>query len=200
MVGTIVPMGHGERKQRMLVVGLHGVGTILGGALTGSILGLVGEQLRRASHLPPPAFIATALLLALLYSMRESRLVHIPAPNTHRQVPSRWRRLYPAGPVSLAYGLLLGVGFLTSVPVMTFYVANAWVLLFGTPTTGGILGGIFGLGRWLPILVVGLKASSSSQAYYLTKRWDTWAPAVHLINGIFLGTGAGVMMAVLLSK
>ncbi|HWO02182.1 MAG TPA: sulfite exporter TauE/SafE family protein [Blastocatellia bacterium] len=89
---------------------------------------------------------------------------------------------------SLLYGLGLGFGLATRIPVGTFYVAATWAVLVGNPLLGALCLGVFGLGRALPLLVMSWALRGDQESFQTNQIIRNWEPAMHLINGLALGS------------
>jgi cytochrome c biogenesis protein CcdA len=200
MVGTIIYVVNVDRDQGKSadVFWLHLGGYLVGAAVTGGLLGAVGGLLML---LTPVRLSGVHLLVvigavAVLYSLREAGLFRIPAPNTFRQVPAKWRLQLSARWLALAYGLELGAGLTTHAAVTTFYVAVCWVLLVGDPVVGAVGMTAYGLGRGLPIFLIGRARTTNDDRSRLFDVLVNWKPVVHFVNGLALGfIGACVLVA-----
>ena len=145
MVETITPAGCGSRQRYRVALALFSVGAIAAAAALGALLGVVGEQFDRSWTLPVLA------VLALLAALREWGVLRVPVPGAHRQVPERWRREWPLGAWSLAYGAGLGAGIFTHQVVATFWVACAGAVAIGDPAWSAACLALFGAGRALMV-------------------------------------------------
>jgi hypothetical protein len=103
-------------------------------------------------------------LFALLEAAGELGLVRLPLPQMRRQVPERWRARYPQPLAALLYGLGLGVGFATYLPVATLIVVAVAVTALLGPVAGAVVLGAFGLGRGLALAAATGRVRSSEQA------------------------------------
>ena len=145
MVETITPAGCGSRQRYRVALALFSAGAIVAAAALGALLGLVGEQFDRSWTVPVLA------VLALLAALREWGVLRVPVPGAHRQVPERWRREWPLGAWSLAYGAGLGAGIFTHQVVATFWVACAGAVAIGDPAWSAACLALFGAGRALMV-------------------------------------------------
>lgn len=202
MVGTIPPIWYGESAERKLVLSpwLHGLGNVLGAGSLGWLLGAVGSlapwhgHARTASLLP---LLATGLA-GVAYSLREIGIIPVPAPQLKRQVPSQWRYKFPPRVVALIYGVELGFGLTTRIPVSTFYVVALWATVVSNPPLSAFVLGLFGLGRILPILLCGGRRWSISETSRMLSPLLAWQPAVRQANGLVLAiVGSSFAMAAL---
>lgn len=189
MVGTMLPIGYGERLRSGVPksIIMYGVGSVVAAALMGLILGSVGALL----PLEPGARVgiasAIAGVLALAYGLSEASLLALPLPSPRRQVPLWWSRKFPPSLTGLLYGAGLGVGIATRVPVATFYLIPLWILLNGTLLRSMLIFGMFGLGRFLPLLVVGVRrARDVEELEGLVARILETEILVKVLNGALL--------------
>jgi hypothetical protein len=147
MVETITPAGCGSRHRYRVALALFSVGAIAAAAALGALLGLVGAHLDRSWTLPVLA------VLAVLAALREWGVLRVSVPGAHRQVPERWRREWPLGAWSLAYGAGLGAGIFTHQVVATFWAACAGAVAIGDPAWSAACLALFGAGRALMVAV-----------------------------------------------
>lgn len=139
-------------------------------------------------------------LLSAIYSLRELSLIRVPAPVCWRQVPRSWRSTLPVNLAAFYYGLGLGVGLATYVPVATFYVALLWAFVAGDPILGAIGMIMFGVGRALPLLLMASRMKNLDESSQVVLTLNAWKPAVHLVNGLALGfAGSCLLVAALVS-
>jgi hypothetical protein len=145
MVETITPAGCGSRHRYRVALALFSAGAIAAAAALGALLGLVGAQIDRSWAVP------VLVVLAVLAALREWGVLRVPVPGAHRQVPERWRREWPLGAWSLAYGAGLGAGIFTHQVVATFWVACAGAVAIGDPAWSAACLALFGAGRALMV-------------------------------------------------
>jgi len=131
----------GSTWRHIPLVFTHFAGAVLGGAVVGFLLGVLGETL------PPTwevraAIIGGSGLLALVWgARRRGRSVGLRC-----QVPRRFGRAWTGYGTVCTWGAMLGSGFLTLIPYTGFLVLPAVQLVAG-PAVGAAAGGIFGLVR-----------------------------------------------------
>ncbi len=149
MLTSINPLGERGKGNRWAVTAsAYVLGSVLGGAAIGLLLGLVG------SLLPGPGTAtllvgAAVCLVALLSDLPGPAL-----PGGRRQVDEDWLARYRGWVYGVGYGAQLGFGAITIVTSASTYAAAALALLSGVPWTGLAIGLTFGLVRGLPILTV----------------------------------------------
>lgn len=154
MLASIHPLGERSRNnQWLLTVSAYVVGSTIGGALVGAMLGglgalgspVVGVQGRTAG-------VCIAVLSALALAT-ELRLGGFRVPTIHRQVDENWLSRYRGWVYGVGFGFQLGFGVVTTVVTAAVYLALALALLGGSVIGGLLVGLVFGLVRGLSVLV-----------------------------------------------
>jgi hypothetical protein len=201
MAGTLLPVGYGlsERRGLPVILTLHCVGSVAGGAALGTLLGAGGKLAGFGRGVFPG--LATGCL-ALLYSCHEARLIRVPTPQRQRQVPHGWRLRFSPAVASLFYGAGLGVGIWTLVSVASFYVVLLWAILSGDPLAGAVTLGAYGFFRTLPLiwLAPALRAEHAVDEFLLSRIWP-WKPVVGVVNsGVLALSGTLLVMTSSLSS
>jgi len=198
MVGTILPIVHGEQLQgkRPVTLWLYALGNLLGAIALGAVAGGLGYAVAGLATSALPSAISVSLTgaLGLIYSLRDVQLVPIPAPQFRKQVPAKWRMTLPIRLTALLYGIGLGIGFATFVTASTLYVVVGWAMLTASPLLGALALAIFGLGRSLPMFMLGNRDVETN--FRLTMILSGWQPLVLLLNGLALSlTGAYLLVS-----
>jgi hypothetical protein len=153
MVQTITPVVHGRHRLRYVAAaGLHVGGAGASGGVLGLALGGLGALLGAPWGRPAGLVLAA---IAVLYALRETGAVPVPAIAARRQVPEWWRTFYSPPTAALLYGLGLGVGFATYLSHGTFVVVCAACVLTGNPLAGMALAALFGVTRALSAALAG---------------------------------------------
>src|SRR5262245_48173931 len=138
MVGTIVPMVHGGtgKEKSVTAVWMYTLGCVLGAVFLGLGLGILGKILFLAvpalSDLQPALCVCG--IVGLVYSLREVGIFKIPMLQICRQVPEQRRHQMSNEKASLYYGIELGFGVVTRIPISSFYIIAIWALFTGTLT------------------------------------------------------------------
>jgi hypothetical protein len=186
MVETITPAVCGSRKRQLVALALFAVGAIAAAAALGAVLGLAGAAIGAGLAL------AVAVVLAVLGALREAGVIHVPIPQSRRQVPERWRSELPLPVWSAGYGAGLGLGLLTYQPVATFWVACAAALALGRPVAGAVAFALYGVGRAVVLLLPARRgADPAAIAERLAGRRRTLLRA----NAVALGACACLLAA-----
>ena len=156
MVETIVPVVHGTRTWLISVM-LFAAGATGSAALVGLLLGAALPTGGRG-------VVVAVALFALVEAASEAGLVRVPTPQLRRQVPERWRERHSQPVAALLYGVGLGLGFATYLPVATLIVVSIAVAALLSAGDGAVVLGAFGLGRAIALAVGTLRVRSYEQA------------------------------------
>ena len=153
MLTSITPLGERGRGQRWAVTATaYVLGSLVGGAVTGSVLGALGHLATRE--------VPTAALLVVGAAACGTALVSdLPRPawrlpGGRRQVDEDWLTRYRGWVYGAGFGLQLGLGFVTIVTSAATYALLVLAALSGGALPGLLVGLAFGLARALPILAV----------------------------------------------
>ena len=138
----------GTRPAPGLPVAAYLVGSLAGGATTGLLLGLVGLG---AQSLSGPIVVGTAGAVGIFAMALELRLRVRPLPERARQVPRRWLDWQSRELTALAFGAMIGAGFLTRLEHASAYVLAALAVLAPTPLTALAIGACYGLIRGMTL-------------------------------------------------
>ena len=151
MLGSITPLGERGRGSRWwLTVSAYFVGSIVGGALFGGVLGAAGRWIEPSTGQRLPLLGAAAVVgLAL-----DAGIAGLALPTIHRQVDERWRSRYRGWVWGVAFGFQLALGVVTVVTTGTVYVTWITAVLSGSVGAGVAIGVAFGLARATPVLTV----------------------------------------------
>lgn len=160
----------------MVRVGLvHIVGSALGGAITGGVLGLLGMLV--GAERWRPAIILIVSGFALWHGVGRKR----PKLGRQRQVPRRWSAVLPPDLCYFAWGVLLGSGVATVIPYSAFLVVLAAQLTAGV-TLGAISGAMYGAVRGVIPLIPVLADRSDSDPSQLSCLLTAYAWRARLSN------------------
>jgi hypothetical protein len=96
---------------------------------------------------------SATVVLAAFAAAAEAAGVRV-LPQVRRQVSEPWRRALPLWMATGLYGVLLGAGFATFVLTFAFWALAAVVVVQGNLVLGALIGGAFGLGRAVPVLML----------------------------------------------
>ncbi|HTG47800.1 MAG TPA: hypothetical protein VK646_09120 [Actinomycetota bacterium] len=153
MLGSITPLGERGRGSRWwLTTSAYVVGSIVGGAAMGALVGVLGTvafiSLGLGSRLLVlgVAIVAGLLLDAGAFGLR--------LPTVHRQVDEAWRTRYRGWVWGLGFGLQLGTGVVTIVTTSLVYATWLAGALTADVPAAVAIGLVFGLARALPVFGV----------------------------------------------
>jgi len=152
MLSSITPLGERSRGNRWWTTVLaYLVGSVLGGAATGLVLGALGVPLRRAglTGATLAVVVATVAAVALAFDGFASRLR---LPRSKRQVNEDWISIYRGWVYGFGWGFQLGLGWTTIVTAALIYLVFVLALLSGSVWMGLAIVATFGLIRGLVIL------------------------------------------------
>ncbi|HST04350.1 MAG TPA: hypothetical protein VLQ48_06390 [Chloroflexia bacterium] len=198
MIFVIVPLGKGTREVTGWVIRviLYTLGSMVGATLFALLMGLIGQGLR--ALLPGVGYEwITALLgvLALVFALKELRIIKLPELQIGWQVPASWMR--PSRMLgNTLYGIVLGAGVFTFIPFASFYLLLLWEMSAGAVSLQAALtlGAIYGFFRGLPAVMGGISVLRGAYPLgvsdWLVQRLGLW----HAINAIALLLVAGLLL------
>lgn len=143
-------VGAGRPGRTAPAVVIFALTSSAGGALTFGGAALAGHALGLDGHAAPALMAAALAAMAAVGDLRFAAVV----PQIRRQVPEAVRWRLPLSGTAALYGLLLGLGFTTYLLTYAMWALVAAALLLGDPVLGLVIGGAFGVGRAIPVLVL----------------------------------------------
>ena len=150
MLSSIHPLGERARHNRWgLTVGAFTVASTTTGAIVGAGLGWVGSLL--VGSIEEASLLLGTAVLALTAGALDLARVRPPGPE--RQVNEAWIGHYRGWVYGGAFGVELGIGVMTFVVTWGVYATYGAQLLSASPWRGAVVGGVFGFGRSLALLV-----------------------------------------------
>lgn len=140
-----------HRRNAVLFLG----GAVSGATLLGILSGLTGQWV--ISFAPEVRRVILVCLVALgsLYGIADVLEYSLHVPSRHTLVPRRWGNLGDTW-FSFVFGASLGIGFLTIVPFVGFYIAVAWCAVTLSPLGTAAVLATFGMMRGLPVVLTAL--------------------------------------------
>jgi hypothetical protein len=138
--------------------------------------------------------VALALVAGLLLDLRVggSRL-----PTWRRQVDVAWLGRYRGWVVGTGYGAQLGVGVVTIVTSSTTYAVILLAALSGSAPVGALVGGVFGLVRALPLVLMA-RVDTRERLWAVLRHIEHDAPIADRVARLALAVGAAALTAVAL--
>jgi hypothetical protein len=121
----------------------------------GASLGGFGQLLNGA---PRPVMLGWLLIgLLLVYGIADLRGHRLWVPSSTWRVPQTWSRCGEL-PFAGLFGAVLGLGFITEVNYVGYYVLLAICFASGSLSAGALLLGVFGFTRGVPLLLIAARA------------------------------------------
>lgn len=183
MLASITPVGETARGSRWSVTACAYVtGSIVGGAVLGSVFGAVGS-LQPWTLDSGPKVAAGLLAIAGLAGLLADRRG---LPTLRRQVNERWLTTYRGWVYGLGFGVQLGAAVTTTVTASATYVVAVGALLSGSWRTGALVGGWFGLVRALPLLATA-RVRTSRALRDMHRRLERWTQPMARTTSIVQG-------------
>jgi hypothetical protein len=177
MLGSITPLGERSRNRSWgVTVGTYLVGSTLGGALIGAVLGQLGRALPSSGSQTPALRLGVLAAAAAAGLALDLGLGGLRLPTVRRQVNQDWIVHYRGWVVGLGFGSQLGLGVVTIVSTSTVYVMLLAAFLSGRAVAGAAIAGAFGLVRAGVLLsVAGVRRPEQlGRVNALLSRWDRW--------------------------
>ena len=193
MLSSIHPLGERAKHNSFRVTATaFAVGSVLGGAATGALAGVLGVALAALTGLPGTA-TAAAIVAAVAVGAAVAEWTGVALPSLHRQVDERWLDTYRNWVYGLGYGLQLGAGVTTYITTAAVYVVLAAAVLVGSLPAAILIGALFGLVRGLSLLPA-RRVHSNERLVVLFQSLERSAAAVQRISTATLGA-AGLLAA-----
>jgi hypothetical protein len=197
MLTSISPLGERARASRWWVTTTaYVISSTLGGVAAGALVALVGGLVPEDVRGSPVVLVLVAVLLAagllLDLGIRGRRL-----PSWRRQVDEAWLGRYRGWVVGTGFGAQLGVGVVTIVTSSTTYAVLLLSALSGTVAVGALLGGVFGLVRAVPLVLMA-RVDTRERLWAVLRRVESAAPTADAVARLALAVGAAALTAVAL--
>jgi MFS family permease len=189
MLSSISPLGEQARASRWWVTtATYVLGSLLGGLALGGLSGALGALVpgswRSSSWVLGLA--GALLLVGLALDLRVGGLV---LPSWRRQVDEQWLTRYRGWVYGVGFGTQLGFGLVTIITSSTTYAVVLLAMLTGSPAAGLVIGGVFGLVRALPsVLMAGVR--DRGELHRLFSRLERWTNTADVIARVALAAGA----------
>ncbi len=203
MIFVIAPLVQERQTQRQWLIRalVYAISLVVTVVVFNTLLAWAAGWVQRTLGLPSAGQVVLMLLVgsfALLYSLNEIDLLHLPLPALAIQVPRSWATagLYRGAAI---YGAALGgAGFITYLPFASYHTMLLWNLSVAIPLYGAALGLLYGAARVLPVFGDAVRGAPIN-ALVSWKDWLYSRIAVwHLLNALVLGLFGGyvVVMAI----
>ena len=204
MVGTILPIVYGERRQlpkiERLSLAVYVGGLLLGGAVLGTAISLtgLGLRLRGIEKGSITAMLPVIFLVHAVLALREIGVVNMPLPQSRWQVKRAWALDLHPRVAALLYGLMLGFGVITRIPTGLFYALLIWVASSCDTGFGALVFLLVGLGRALPVVLLAEGTADGEQMFRWSNVLHRWFPIMRLVNALVLAGATGWILALAL--
>lgn len=181
MLASIHPLGERGRGQHYgLTAGSYVAASMVGGAVTGVVLGLVGSLVFAVAE--PSARTLGAVLIgaAGIGLLVEARNPAGRLPSWHRQVNEDWLTRYRGWVYGAGFGFQLGLGFVTFVTTATVYLLFILEFVTASWRWGLYIGLSFGLVRSAVALTVS-RVSRPAQLHAVHRRLQSLAVPIQRV-------------------
>jgi hypothetical protein len=131
MAMTIGPVG-GEAERRRLLR-WHSVGVLIGSAVMGLLLALAGSLVGAEIGWLDGAISVVLAVVLLAWGVRFLSGRGLVYPRSKWQVPEHWRSTLPLPFTVFAYGVMLGVGWVTDVVSPVYWLFAGLTVLMASP-------------------------------------------------------------------
>lgn len=190
MLSSIHPLGERSRHNRWgLTVTFFTVGSVLAGSVVGMALGWVGSL--ALDWVTAGAAVTTIAAVAIGAGLLDVAGVSPPGPS--RQVNEHWIGTFRGWVYGGAFGLELGLGFLTYIVTWGVYATYAAALLTASPVRGAVVGMAFGVGRSLLLLAAGY-VDRPSRLTAFNRRLATAGPLVRRSASAVMTLGGAAIL------
>ncbi len=122
---------------------------MMSSALAGGLMGWLGG--RGIGQLPAHVLWLGLAGLSLALAWREFEGLRFPIPQWPRQTKKTWYHRFGAVGAAYWWGIDLGSGLITRVTFSGYWLLVLAILFQGTPAYGGLVLGLYGLGRALAV-------------------------------------------------
>ena len=192
MLTSISPLGERARASRWwLTTTAYVLSSTLGGTAAGVVAALLGSLVPEAVRSSPATLVlvAVVLLVGLAFDLGAggARL-----PSWRRQVDEAWLGRYRGWVVGTGFGAQLGVGVVTIVTSSTTYAVLLLCALSGSVTVGAVVGGLFGLVRALPLVLMA-RVDTRERLWAVLRRVEHAAPIADRVARLALAVGAAAL-------
>ena len=193
MLSSISPLGERARNSRWwLTTTAYLVGSLAGGLALGALASLLGALAPGAARSSAWALglVAVLLLVGLVLDLRGAASL----PSWRRQVDVAWLDEYRGWVMGLGFGAQLGFGLVTIITSATTYAVVLLAALSGDVRVGLLVGGVFGLVRAVPSLLLA-RVHDREALHRVFQRVERWAKPAHIVATVALGGAAAVLLA-----
>jgi len=174
MLTSITPLGERGRGFRWgVTLSFMLLGSTLGGAAVGLLLGLLGDATIGGAGAEWRLYLLAAVLAAAFAI--EAGVAGLSVPTIRRQVDERWLNAYRGWVYGFGFGAQLGAGVVTIVSTASVYVTFVACWLAGGALPALAIGAVFGATR-AATLFGARSVRDPSALQELGRRLRRWAP------------------------
>ena len=189
MLSSIHPLGERTRNHSWwLTISFFTFGATLSGAVVGALLGLAGQIL--LSSVGQTTLLAGTAAVTFFGGILD--LLRVNPWGSSRQVNENWIGHFRGWVYGGAFGVQLGAGIFTYVVTWGVYSALAAELLTASVALGALVGGVFGIGRSLA-LILAVRIDRPSRLTSFHRRMADLGPIVRRASAL-TSTGVGVLV------
>jgi hypothetical protein len=197
MLSSITPLGERGRGQRWsITIVAYLVGAVVGGALLGMVLGVVGE-ITTAAGLSDAARGGLALGAAVVAVAFDAPGSPLTLPRWRRQVNEDWLTRYRGWVYGFGFGAQLGFGLVTIVVSAVIYLAFVLGALAGSLTGGLVVGLTYGVVKGVTALGTATVRSPDDLVSFFRRLDGLRAVSTRLAFGADAALAAGLAAAAL---
>jgi hypothetical protein len=180
MVGVSNPMMQGDRRAGWAFLGGFGAGLAVAAAVVAIPLMLLGAAL---GHLPQP--VRGGLLAVLLVGFGVADLLDR-TPHVWRQVPQRFIRTLPPGPLGFVWAVDLGLLVTTQKTTSLIWIGLAGLVLGASPIAIGAAVVVISAGFGLLVAVSTVVRSGTllSDARFHRRITFEWTTLIRRVSGL----------------
>ena len=192
MLTSINPLVERSRNSRFPVTfTAYLVGSVVGGALFGGVLGLIGAGVHALLPWSEQVTAVAVMAVCAVGLLLDAGVAGLRLPTVRRQVNEDMLAEYRGWLYGLVFGFQLGIGVVTIVTTATVYVAFVLAFLSGSPWSGLVIGAVFGIVRALPMLLV-IGVREPGQLRRTVRRAQGWARPAQRVAQLSLLAAATV--------
>jgi cytochrome c biogenesis protein CcdA len=184
-------------SKRSMPLTAYTIGCLTGGAGTGILVAGIAIWARGDTTNDGALRDGPRLVLSLvcgLYALDAAKLLRAYRPQSTWQVPVRWTGWPSRNLAALAYGSLLGVGFVTRIP-SALYPVLVWIEMTATPVSCAFTLAIFGAFSVLPLWVIEFGCENGSQRDQIVAMFGDWEPAMSMASAFALVFSGAVLLS-----
>ena len=192
MLSSISPLGERARANRWWVTTTaYLIGSLIGGIALGLLAGTLGLAIPDRWHAAALVVGGVALLVGLVLDVRLGARGSV--PSWQRQVDEAWIGRYRGWVYGGGFGVQLGFGHVTIVTSTTTYAVVLLAALTGSPGLGAVVGGVFGLTRALPSLLL-RRVDDRDRLRAALRRLQRMATSADILAKVALTVAAAVLL------